>query len=184
MPRIATIDADTATLELYEQLCTDAGWDTLSCPDAESAYQRIRDAEPSAIILDLRLSTSDAGWAVLRSLKTDTQLSETPVLVCTADTRVVQRCAEDLQGLGCSVLAKPFDINVLLALLRQAVEARSCAHPDMDGSHRLAQLDQRYEKHLQRTRALVLEAEERLAESRRLVAESYRGQQRAAGARS
>jgi DNA-binding NtrC family response regulator len=153
MPCVAAIDADVEMLDLYEQLLADAGYDTLLCPDATTAYEQIRDAEPDAIILDLRLSTDDAGWAVLRSLKDDARLCETPVIVCMADPRVVQRCADDLQGLGCSVLTKPFDINALLALLRQVVEADARAHPAQDARRRLDQLHQQAEQHLQRARA-------------------------------
>jgi CheY-like chemotaxis protein len=123
MTCIAALDANVATLDLYEQLCSDAGYETILCPDATTAYECIREAEPNAIILDLRLSADDAGWAVLRSLKEDAWLSETPVIVCTADVRIVQQCADELQSLGCVVLAKPFDIDALWTALSEKIEA-------------------------------------------------------------
>jgi DNA-binding response OmpR family regulator len=171
---IAAIDADTATLDLYEQLFADAGYDTLLCPDPRSAYERVRAAAPDAIVLNLRLSTDDAGWAVLQRLKTDARLCETPVIVCTADPRIVQRCAEDLRSLGCCLLVKPFDIDVLLALVRQVIEAGSRTHPPMDAPHRLEQRHQESEQRLRRARGLVVQAEECLEEARRVLADSYR----------
>jgi DNA-binding response OmpR family regulator len=178
---IAAIDADVATLDLYEQLCADAGYGTLLCPDARTAFGRVQAAAPDAVILDLRLSADDAGWAVLRSLKEDEQLCETPVIVCTADTRVARRCAGDLQGLGCAVLVKPFDINTLLALLRERIAAGARAHPAQDARRRLDQMRQQA-RHLQRARALAVQADEGLAEARQMITEIYRLQQHEPGA--
>jgi DNA-binding response OmpR family regulator len=178
---IAAIDVDMATLDLYAQVLADAGHDALLCPGPATAYECVRAAAPAAIILDLHLSTDDASWAVLQQLKTDAQLSETPVLVCTADPRVVQRCAKDLEGLGCALLAKPFDIDVLMAVLRQRIEDSTPTHPALEAKRRLAELQQRTDQHLQHARALAMQVEERLAEARRVLADGYRLQQREPG---
>jgi hypothetical protein len=62
---------------------------------------------------------------------------------------------------------------VLLALVRQVIEAGSRTHPTMDAPHRLEQRRQESEQRLRRARGLAVQAEERLAEARRVLAESY-----------
>jgi CheY-like chemotaxis protein len=168
MTRIAAVGADMAMLELYEQLCAEAGYEAILCPDAATAYERIGEAAPDAIILNLRLSLHNAGWAVLRDLEADARLRETPVLVCTADTRVVGQCAGDLQRLGCALLVRPFDIDTLLDLLCQAVSAQPCARPAVNAPRRFAQLQMQSE---QKGRAVFRSADEAMDEVRAIEAD-------------
>jgi CheY-like chemotaxis protein len=184
MTRIVAIDADAATLELYQQLLAETGYEVILCPDAESALERLREAAPHAIILDLRLSTDDAGWAVLRSLKEDVRLCETPVLVCTADTRVVRQCAAHLRSLGCALLLKPFNIDTFVTALRQGVEDQPSPQPSAHCLNKGELLQRQSEQHLQRAWELAVQAEDRLEEARQTLAASYRLRQRDRGATS
>jgi CheY-like chemotaxis protein len=78
----------------------------------------LRDLGPAAIILDVRLENPTAGWEVVAHLRHDSVLHATPVLVGSADLSALQERA-DLERQGCTILAKPFDVEELLVLLQQ-----------------------------------------------------------------
>lgn len=114
---IVVIDDDEANLEFLRLLLSDAGYEVTGCRSGASAVQCIRTTLPDAITLDARLETNEAGWDVLRQIKSDLQLKAIPVIVCTADHQSLAQHAPLLESTGAVGLPKPFDIDDLLSLL-------------------------------------------------------------------
>jgi DNA-binding response OmpR family regulator len=106
---IAVIDDDPACRQLLHDLLSEEGYAVHLFPDSATA----------AIILDVRLENPTAGWEVLAGLRHDPVLHATPVLVCSADLSALLKHAGDLERQACTMLAKPFDVDDLLVLLRQ-----------------------------------------------------------------
>jgi DNA-binding response OmpR family regulator len=126
---IAVIDDDPACCELLHDLLHEEGYAVHLFPDSATAARRLRDLAPAAIILDLRLETRTAGWEVLADLRHDPVLHATPVLVCSADLCALRERAADLERHGCTMLAKPFDVDELLVLLRQLLHGAPWRRP-------------------------------------------------------
>ena len=122
--RIAVIDDDPACRELLHDLLGEEGYAVHLFPDSATARRCLRDLAPAAIILDVRLENPTAGWEVLADLRHDPVLHATPVLVCSADLSDLQERAVDLERQGCTILAKPFDVDELLVLLVQLTRER------------------------------------------------------------
>jgi DNA-binding response OmpR family regulator len=118
-PCIAVIDDDGACSELLHDLLSEEGYAVHLFPDSATAARCLRDIAPAAIILDVRLENPTAGWEVLADLRHDPVLHPTPVLVCSADLSALRERAADLERQGCTMLAKPFDVDELLVLLQQ-----------------------------------------------------------------
>jgi DNA-binding response OmpR family regulator len=125
---IAVIDDDPACRELLHDLLSEEGYAVHLFPDSATAARCLRDLAPAAIILDVRLETPMAGWEVLADLRHEPVLHATPVLVCSADLCALQERAVDLERQGCTILAKPFDVDELLVLLVQLARG---APPDL-----------------------------------------------------
>ncbi len=117
--RIAVIDDDGAIRDLLAEVLTDEGYEPLLFADSKAALLALGDHPPDALIMDLRLPPPLDGWALLALLWADPTLCTLPVLVCTGDERAVrdQAQAAVLDRPGCAVLAKPFDLDDLLATL-------------------------------------------------------------------
>jgi DNA-binding response OmpR family regulator len=118
-PCIAVIDDDPACSELLHDLLSEEGYAVHLFPDSATAARRLRDVAPAAIILDLRLENPTAGWEVLANLRHNPVLHATPVVVCSADLIALLERTADLERQGCTMLAKPFDVDELLVLLQQ-----------------------------------------------------------------
>ena len=119
--RIAVVNDDTAFLDLMAELLTEEGYEVHPFRETKAAYQGVHNLRPDAIILDVRMENDVAGWQLLEYFKLDPALSTTPVVVCSADIHALQERSLHLQSKGCEILAKPFDLNDLLALLSKVL---------------------------------------------------------------
>ena len=135
---IAVIDDDPACRELLHDLLSEEGYAVYLFPDRATAARCLRDLAPAAIILDVRLETPTAGWEVLADLQHDPVLHATPVLVCSADLSALQERASELGRQGCTILAKPFDVDELLVLLQHLARGAPPASPAATGAGRCA----------------------------------------------
>jgi two-component system, OmpR family, response regulator VicR len=118
MPRrIAVVNDDTAFLDLMVELLTEEGYEAHPFKETTTAYQGVRDLRPDVIILDVRMENDVAGWQLLEYYKLEPVLTKTPIVVCSADIQALRDRSTHLQTKGCAILAKPFDLNDLLALL-------------------------------------------------------------------
>ncbi len=115
--RIAVIDDDEAIRDLLAEVLAGEGYEPLVFADGAAARPALGDRPPAALIMDLRLPPPLDGWALLAHLRADPALRALPVLVCTGDERAVREQATVLDRPGCAVLAKPFDLDDLLAML-------------------------------------------------------------------
>jgi DNA-binding response OmpR family regulator len=128
-PCIAVIDDDPGCSEVLHDLLSEEGYAVQLFLDSATAARCLRDLAPAAIILDLRLEHPTAGWAVLADLRHDPVLHTTRVLVCSDDVSALQERAADLERQGCTILAKPFDVEELLVLLEQLMQGAPRRHP-------------------------------------------------------
>ena len=121
-PHVLVYDDDQATLDLYRDLLTDAGYrvtvrDRMSDDPAVAAQLR-----PSLILLDLIFAGADAGWQFIEAAKRHPASAEIPILVCTAAAQLVDDLKDQIDELSCRVVLKPFDIDDLLEAVSVCLE--------------------------------------------------------------
>lgn len=122
--RIAVSYDDAIYLDLLHERLTAAGYDIhlIRGQGGKMPYQRMRDLDPGLIILDIHLHRSEAGWRLLDKVQRDPVLGTTPVIVCAADLREVERygvaCGRP-DGRRVALLPKPFEMEELLALVQR-----------------------------------------------------------------
>ncbi|MDQ2828937.1 MAG: response regulator [Chloroflexota bacterium] len=119
--RIVVINDDTTFLTLLRDLLTEEGYDTHLCKEGTTSYPRVRELDPDAIILDIRMEHPDEGWQMLEILKLDPVLTTKPIIICSADIPQLQERSAFLQSKGCQTLPKPFDLDDLMTLLERLV---------------------------------------------------------------
>ena len=120
-PLLAVVDDDDDLRELLDELFRQEGYRTLQVPDSAGAQAAIRQAQPDVIFLDLWLERQDSGLALLDQLRADPATRHLPVIVCSAITQSLHVQAARVEERGCLVVAKPFDLEDLLAAVRQAL---------------------------------------------------------------
>jgi CheY-like chemotaxis protein len=118
---VAIVDDDPILIELFEQLFRDHGWCVMSLRGEEGATEILRRVNPDLIVLDIRMETRHSGWNILETLRADTCLCDTPVILCTAAEDDVRARKEWLQERCMPVLLKPFDIERLYGMVDDLV---------------------------------------------------------------
>lgn len=120
-PHVLLADDNEATLTLLTALLH-RDFEIDIATDGNEAIERLRTRRYGALLLDLRMPYAD-GFAVLEFLKEQQPQMLRNVLVVTAALSHAQLERAESYGI-CAVVAKPFDIDVLLAAVRE------CASPD------------------------------------------------------
>ena len=119
-PHVVVLDDDQATLNLYRDLLTDAGYAvTLRRLPPEDPAEVVR-LGPNLILLDLIFGGEETGWRFLEALQART-VAAVPVLVCTAAAQFVARVQEQINAWSCAVVLKPFDIDRLLEAVQDCL---------------------------------------------------------------
>lgn len=111
-PHILAVDDDAATLAFITAALSDEGYTVTTAGGGMEAFEAIARQRPSAILLDLQMPDMD-GWEVLNRVRA--LGLEIPVVLMTVSHRA-QAEAERLEF--DAFIAKPFEIDTLLAVIR------------------------------------------------------------------
>jgi signal transduction histidine kinase/ActR/RegA family two-component response regulator len=122
--RVLLVDDDRASLDLLSAYLEPWAVEVVRCHDAPGALAALREAEPAAVILDIRLPGMD-GWELLRTLKADHATARIPVILVT----IVDERHRGM-ALGASdYLTKPVGREDLIRSLRAAGVLGSTERP-------------------------------------------------------
>jgi CheY-like chemotaxis protein len=96
------------------------GYDLVEASNGDEAFERARAVEPDLILLDMMMP-GRSGLEVLRELRADARLSETPVVMLTARAQASDAAAATQAGAD-HFLPKPFSPNALAELVRTILD--------------------------------------------------------------
>jgi CheY-like chemotaxis protein len=114
-PRVLIVEDEGVIRDLLTERLDEEGYLVDVAASVEEACDRLTDQPSDVILLDLMLP-GDSGWSFLRRRRGDPVLAAIPVLVVSAAPRDRLLEAKELGADG--FLSKPFDMDVLSALLR------------------------------------------------------------------
>jgi FixJ family two-component response regulator len=121
-PTVFVVDDDESVRESLELLVRNAGWRPVVCASGAEFLARPRVLEPSCLILDIALPDLD-GFD-LQKLVADR--NDLPIIFLTAYSDVPMTVRAMKAG-AVEFLTKPFDEQVLLDAVRQAIDKSSVA---------------------------------------------------------
>jgi CheY-like chemotaxis protein len=120
-PLILVVNDDTAFLELMQQLLEDEGYAAEVLKSTKNALEHIKERRPALIVLDVRINNEEAGLLLLDLITLDPETRSIPVIIASANLRALAGREDELAAKGIYVIAKPFDIDDLAALIRNAL---------------------------------------------------------------
>ena len=120
MPQILVVEDDDAIRGLVSEVLRDDGYDVREASNGIEALDRLREQRPDLIVLDLMMPVMD-GWAFVEECRRKPCCDDVPIVVTSA-SHDLPRTAERLSTFGVrTCLAKPFDVDGLLALVERYV---------------------------------------------------------------
>ena len=117
MPLVLLIEDGADIRSSVAELLMAEGYSVAQAPGRASALAFLRTAKPDAIILDYALPCATEGAAFLTEKAKIAEAASIPVIVTSGFALPSQ-----LEG-AAAILAKPFDIDCLLGLVRRFVPA-------------------------------------------------------------
>lgn len=93
----------------------------------------VRCARPDLVILDLIFRQENLGLELLQKMKLQPDLTSLPVIVCSAAVNDIREMQGYLASQGVLTILKPFDIDTLLAPVKDALKTRHNRIPPSEG---------------------------------------------------
>lgn len=121
-PRVVIADDDPDIRRLVEMTVTNAGCDVTVAADGEEALERVREALPDLVILDVLMPRMD-GWEVARALKSDPQTKAVPLMFLTSRGQE-HDVLEGFDSGAIDYMVKPFSPRELQVRVRAVLAKR------------------------------------------------------------
>ncbi len=113
---VLVVDDDPDILEALSEILEAEGFEIRRARNGKEALERLEPDPPNLILLDLMMPVMD-GWEFAQRMRQRPRVSSIPIIVLSADRNVGNKAAE-IGAMG--HLAKPFELNDLLEMVRRA----------------------------------------------------------------
>lgn len=123
-PHILIINDTQEIIDLMRELLEDEGYRVTTSLETLNP-DKIKTLAPDVILQDLLFEgKQEKGWKMLHLTRLDPELTNIPVVLCTAAVMTVRddEMAAQLARLRVRVVLKPFDLEQLLGALAEAIE--------------------------------------------------------------
>ena len=120
---VLVVDDQPHIVRLIQVNLEKVGFQVATASDGVEGIEKVREVQPDLVILDVIMPRKD-GFEVLREIKGDAELGETPVIMLTVKTHN----ADIVEGLkeGAELyLPKPFHPKELVSLVKRVLETGS-----------------------------------------------------------
>jgi two-component system, chemotaxis family, chemotaxis protein CheY len=115
---ILVVDDDPDIIEALSEILEAEGFEIRRARNGKEALERLEPDPPQLILLDLMMPVMD-GWEFAQRMRQRPTFSGIPIIVLSADRNVGSK-ALDIGAVG--HLAKPFELNDLLEMVRRALK--------------------------------------------------------------
>jgi two-component system KDP operon response regulator KdpE len=115
--KVLVIDDDPMLLELLRTQLERVGFSVITALDGRIGVQRLRDAHPDIVLLDIMMPEVD-GWNTYQQLR---QISDTPIIVLTAKAGTQARTKGLALGID-DYLTKPYDLWELVDRIQRILD--------------------------------------------------------------
>lgn len=122
-PSVLIVDDEDEIAETLRELLTAEGFEVTIANNGLDGLERVRETRPDVVLLDIMMPVMD-GRAMCRALRADPATADLPIVVMTAGGSMGRDTCDYT-----ALLRKPFDVDVLIDLLRRCARHRPEADP-------------------------------------------------------
>jgi CheY-like chemotaxis protein len=108
-----------------KELLEGEGWQVTCLRESHKAHYAIREGKPDLVVLDIRMGNELTGFELIGLLTLDPATRSIPLIVCSADSHALQQHEAQMKNQGIGVVHKPFELDDLLVIIRERLEAPS-----------------------------------------------------------
>jgi CheY-like chemotaxis protein len=116
MKRLLIVDDEVAIVEALQDVLAGEGYEVDTAYNGAEGLKRMTAVRPDLVLLDMMMPVMD-GRELLHRMRQEDGLKAVPVIVMSAG-----RVAEEERRMSSRFLAKPFELDVLLATIAEELE--------------------------------------------------------------
>ena len=120
-PHVMVVNDTQEILELFQEILEEEGFEVSLYSYAFRDLQEIKRIMPDLVIIDFMIGGEAEGWLLLQKMKMNRETDTIPIVVCTAAIQLVRELEGHLTAKGVGLVLKPFDIDDLLAAVKDAM---------------------------------------------------------------
>jgi CheY-like chemotaxis protein len=106
---ILIVEDNTLNSEMIKELLEEVGYETLEAQDADAGLRQAKQKHPDLILMDIYMPGKN-GYEATRSLKSDPETQDIPILAFTA--LAMEKDRQRAEAAGCiGVISKPIDVD-------------------------------------------------------------------------
>lgn len=125
--KILAVEDEPVILQLFRLNFELRGYAVVGCQGADDVLGQVRSERPDLILLDI-LMPGRNGWSVLEELKSDSELSGVPVVICSVMAKPEDRRKGREMG-AFDYVTKPFDLRELVGVVERALDIKPAGDP-------------------------------------------------------
>ena len=122
---ILVINDTQEILDLFREILEDEGYRVSLYSSGFNDIREISAQKPDLVVLDLMIGGESQGWQMLQKMKMARDTASIPVVVCTAAVGLARELEGHLRSKNVGLVLKPFDIDELVAEVRQYLDPAS-----------------------------------------------------------
>jgi len=122
MSKVMVVDDAQADLKMIQAILTTAGHEVVVYGDGDAIEERMTTERPDILLLDIVMPKRN-GYEVLRTVKKDARLRQTPVVLVSCRNEESDRAWGERQGAD-GYVGKPFTGTELLNVITRVTAAR------------------------------------------------------------
>lgn len=119
MTKLLVIEDEPIVLEMLTHALSSAGYEIITSKDGEDGLAQAVKSAPDLIITDMSLPKM-TGWDLIKQIRSDPNIGQTPVIALTAHATTEDRVAAYEAGVS-AYESKPLDIKKLLTRIDDIV---------------------------------------------------------------
>jgi len=120
-PTLLLVEDNELNRDMLSRRLGRAGFSTVLAEDGAEALERLEEARPALVLLDMNLPVVD-GWTVCERVRANPRIAGTPIIALTAHAMAEDR--DRALAAGCDDYAtKPIDFPALLAKIERLLVA-------------------------------------------------------------
>lgn len=124
---LLVVDGDAALRALLTDALEEEGYRVWGCASVPQARSVLAHTIPDLLLLDIYQHAAAEGIALIDHVRLQRTTYDLPMVICSADQRLLKHEGTRLRTLGCGILPKPFDLETLFTMIAQLLSAPSRA---------------------------------------------------------
>lgn len=120
-PLVVVADDDPTYLAMMIDVLDDAGYEAIAANKDSCAFGLVCAHQPVLVIIELLIMAPERGLHILNQIRCNADTSAIPVIIASTSPSLLRQHTDFLHDQQCGILPKPFDLEVLFALIREHV---------------------------------------------------------------